>query len=61
MSKQKKTYDAAKLYLQGLIAFGNFFHGLHWTKTHLTKAQHRRRRAFKAQQIARRLQRQAAT
>lgn len=59
MSKKKKQYDAQALYVDGLLAFGNLFAGVQWTKSALTKRQQRSRLAFKAARIARRKQRQA--
>ena len=58
MSGRRKQYDTAKLYLQGLIAFGNIFSGVKPVQSHLTKKQRKGRRAFKAQRVARRAQRQ---
>ena len=61
MSKKKPAYDAKKLFLQGLMAFGNFFSGVKVVeRVHLTKKQQRVRKAFKAQGIARREQRRLA-
>lgn len=63
MSNKKKQYDAKALYMEGLIAFGNFFSGRMGLTKRLTKDESRRRRKshaqFKAQRIARRKQRQA--
>ena len=61
MSKKKPAYDAKKLFLQGLMAFGRMFDGvkLDYSKR-LTKKQRRGRAAFKAQRISRRKQRMAA-
>lgn len=57
MSGRRKQYDTAKLYLQGLLAFGNIFSGVKPVQSHLTKKQQRVRRTFKAQRVARRNQR----
>lgn len=62
MSKRKKEYDAKELYLQGLLAFGNFFQGRMGLEKRYTKDESRKRRKshakFKAQCAARRAQRQ---
>lgn len=61
-----KAYDAKALYMQGLMAFGQFFSfpgtrlGRVNSKSHLTNKQARGRKAFKKQRIARRAQRRAS-
>ena len=64
MSKRKKEWDTKALYLQGLIAFGNFFQGRMGLVKHHTKDEDRKRRRshskFKAQCAARREQRRLA-
>lgn len=64
MSNRKKQYDAKALFLEGLMAFGNFFSGrMGMVKTHTQDENRKRRKShakFKAQCAARRQQRRLA-
>lgn len=61
MSNKKKQYDAKALFMEGLMAFGNFFSGRMGLVKSYTAAESRNRRKshakFKAQCAARREQR----
>ena len=59
MGKNTQKYNPQALFMEGLLAWGRRFIGVEWEgRTHLTPKQRRGRAAFKAQRIARRLQRQ---
>lgn len=60
MGKNTQKYNPTALFMEGLLAWGRKFSGVQYVgRTYLSNKQRRGRAAFKAQRIARRLQRQS--